>query len=86
VPLDVGRVRNLAGLALAWLARQTAVSSPPIQIFIETTNLCNYRCSYCVYKLPEYQDLPKGKMGTADFRRIMERVREGAPAAEGVRP
>ena len=78
---NANRTRNLAQLAFSWARRQTVVPAPPIQVYVEPTNVCNYRCLYCSFSAPRYGRLAKGVMAPATFRAIVGRIRDEAPQA-----
>ena len=43
------------------------------------TNICNYRCGYCIYTAPEYDVLPKGTLPLGDFRTILKKIHAVRP-------
>ncbi|MFP4472997.1 MAG: radical SAM protein [Candidatus Omnitrophota bacterium] len=47
-------------------------AAPPIQVEIEPCNLCNLRCAFCQYRLPEFHNRPLKVMSQKMFRQIME--------------
>lgn len=58
-----------------------SVLSPPMDIHVETTNVCNFRCVYCPQSDPEkhFGILPAGKMSLADFKNLMDRLADAYP-------
>lgn len=47
----------------------------PLSVFISTTSACNFSCSWCPVSGPTYQqDYGKGRMSTADFKTILDKL------------
>lgn len=48
----------------------------PMSVYICTQSACNLTCDWCPVSLPTYQrDFGKGRMQTAEFRTILEKLR-----------
>jgi len=48
----------------------------PINVHIETTNICNFRCIYCPQSNPDdhFSKLGRGKMSLDDFKIILDKI------------
>ncbi|WP_022663050.1 radical SAM protein [Paucidesulfovibrio longus] len=55
--------------------------NPPTHLYFNTTNRCNYRCTYCTFHSPIWKPelgAPGFTLGLEDFRRELDLLEEGA--------
>ena len=67
-------VLQLAYNGLEYLLKKKQLSSPPVQISIEPTNICNFRCSFCPQSDPGHRTANPGKMSLARCRDLLQRA------------
>jgi len=58
---------------LEYWFRKDELSRPPIQISIEPTNICNFRCDFCPQSDPEHLKLKRGYMSIEQCNSILQR-------------
>jgi radical SAM protein with 4Fe4S-binding SPASM domain len=53
----------------------------PLTIFVEPTNVCNFKCSYCPESFTDYGERAGGlfRLGVPDFERICDQILELGP-------
>lgn len=67
-----GLLRN----GYAYYRHLKTLGSPPVQVSIEPTNICNFRCAFCPQSTPEHADTPRGRMTLERCRELLGRVAE----------
>lgn len=59
---------------MAYRQRRTVLTTGPLRVWIEVTNVCNLRCPMCL--TPRLGDeVPKGLMTLATFERIVDQIK-----------
>ena len=50
----------------------------PLSIYIETTNICNFKCSFCPESFENYEEKTGGffKMNFDDFNKIADQIKD----------
>ena len=69
---------NLVKFAYNWrIARNTVGSNLPVEVSIEVTNVCNFKCHFCPQSDPKHFDeLPKTYLEPEQARALVRKVRE----------
>lgn len=65
---------RLALNAYEYLLRKRKLSGPPIQVSLEPTNICNFKCPFCPQSYTKNGEVERGKMGLEQCGKIMERA------------
>jgi organic radical activating enzyme len=70
------RLKRYWKVGLSYGLKRTSVNSAPVNIHIETTNICNFRCIYCPQSVPDehFKILGRGKMSFETYRQILEKI------------
>ncbi len=67
-----GLLRN----GYAYCRHRKTLGSPPVQVSIEPTNICNFRCAFCPQSQPGHTAAPRGKMTLERCRELLGSVAE----------
>ncbi|MBN2289903.1 MAG: radical SAM protein [Candidatus Glassbacteria bacterium] len=67
-------ILRLALNGFEYLRKRRKLKSPPMQLSIEPTNICNFRCSFCPQSDPGHRSSRSGKMSPESCRSILERA------------
>ena len=65
---------RLAFNGFEYLFKKKRLKSPPMQLSIEPTNICNFRCSFCPQSDPGHRSKNPGKMSLEQVGNILERA------------
>ncbi len=72
-------LRNFAYYTQAYLSyklKKIKLNYPPIQVSIEPTNLCNFKCNFCNQSSPDhFNKRQAGKMDMVDYEIIIRRIK-----------
>ncbi|MEW5946474.1 MAG: radical SAM/SPASM domain-containing protein [bacterium] len=72
-------VKKIALYARAYSAyrmKKTTLNYPPIQVSIEPTNVCNFKCSFCNQSDPDHFALRKaGKISLQDYETVLDKIK-----------
>lgn len=71
-PLDYASLRRGKRIDLA----QAVPLPAPLAVYVEPTNICNFRCVFCPESFMEYEDIAGGlfKLAPDDFERIASQI------------
>ncbi len=58
----------------SYYSRRTKLGPAPVQVSIEPTNICNFRCKFCPQSMSEHADTPRGRMSLERCRELLERI------------
>ena len=65
---------RLAFNGYEYLSKKRNLTNSPMQVSLEPTNICNFKCSFCPQSWTKNGEIERGKMGMEQCRRILERV------------
>jgi len=65
---------RLAFNGYEYLSKKRNLTNSPMQVSLEPTNICNFKCSFCPESWIKNGEIERGKMGMEQCRRILERV------------
>lgn len=62
---------------LAYKLKQSRLNFPPIQVGIEPTNICNFKCSFCNQSTPDhFRKRRAGMMDLRDYEVILNKIKK----------
>lgn len=74
----IGRLTELVRFLYNWkIRRRTVVRSLPLEISIEPTNVCNFKCAFCNQSDPDhFKRVGKSSLTPGKARTILKKIRE----------
>ena len=74
----MSRLSDLLHFVLSWKIRKDSiVKSMPLEVSIEVTNVCNFKCAFCSQSNPAHFDsIGRTYLTIANTREILAKVRE----------
>jgi len=77
IPPAYSQLRAAARLDLAAATPLPA----PLAIYLEPTNICNFKCSYCPESFPDYSTISGGlsRLSLEDAARVLQQIRDLGP-------
>lgn len=72
----ISRLRKYWPTGLSYGLGLSRTIGPPVNVHIETTNICNFRCVYCPQSNPDehFNLLGRGKMSLDNFKIILDKI------------
>jgi len=61
---------------ISYVLGLSRIAGPPLNVHLETTNVCNFRCVYCPQSKPDehFRGIGRGRMSFETFQAIMDRL------------
>ena len=67
-------ILRLAYNSFEYIRKKKRLNSPPMQLSIEPTNICNFRCTFCPQSNPDNRSRNRGKMSLEQCKSILKRA------------